>query len=102
MKIACPKEKWHQYLIKNEAFKPKISKDGRWGSRGYLRNWNLENHLKMGFRKNYLKKMRFEKLFLKSKRKKMKVTRGLKKKKKSCMPKVAMQLEVYNGGPREE
>ena len=56
MKIACPKEKWHQYLIKNEAFKPKISKDGRWGSRGYLRNWNLENHLKMGFRKNYLKK----------------------------------------------
>ena len=45
--------------------------------------------------------MRFEKLFLKSKRKKMKVTRGLKKK-KSCMPKVAMQLEVYNGGPREE
>ena len=46
--------------------------------------------------------MRFEKLFLKSKRKKMKVTRGLKKKKKSCMPKVAMQLEVYNGGPREK
>ena len=37
--------------LKMWLLKPKISKDGRWGSWGYLRNWNLENHLKMGFRK---------------------------------------------------